>query len=228
MYDKLWDEGLQKGTAEFGDLGMAVRFLDLVQLPKPGQTILEIGCGAGTLCDVLVKRGCRDLIGIDVARSAVEHGKHLLPHLDLRWMDAQHLDFPSAAFDVCLSFDVVEHLRPIDQHFKEVHRILRSGGAYLFETPNLFSNAVFSTITYRGLGWREIHCSLQTSASLKRHLRRAGFARVEFVRVPLTPGAKELHLPAPVRRAYLAVPWTKLPIALQTNFYVVAYKEGEF
>jgi 2-polyprenyl-3-methyl-5-hydroxy-6-metoxy-1,4-benzoquinol methylase len=226
LYDNLWTEGIQQGKADFGDLAMSLRFLDLVGLPQPADTVLEIGCGTGALCAALHARGCRDLIGIDIAQSAIEYARSIHPYLDLRCMDAKQLDFPDASFDVCLSFDVVEHLPSVQRHFNDVFRILKPGGHYLFQTPNLFSNAVFSTITYRGLSWRKIHCSLQTHRSLRRHVRDAGFAALEFARVPLADAHKARILPPVVRDIFLNVPWHALPLALQTNYYVVAQKAG--
>jgi 2-polyprenyl-3-methyl-5-hydroxy-6-metoxy-1,4-benzoquinol methylase len=224
LYDKLWDDGIARGHADFGDLDMTLRFLDLAQSPSPSDAVLEIGCGTGALCEALHERGCLNLIGIDVSKSALEYAKPIFPHLDLRCMDAEGLEFPDSSFDVCLSFDVVEHLSCVSRHFEDVHRILKNGGAYLLQTPNLYSNFIFSMITYRGFGWRQIHRSLQTHRSLRRHLHAAGFASVRFFRVPLTLGHKEQVLPAPLRNLYMSIPWQRLPLALQTNYYVVAKK----
>jgi 2-polyprenyl-3-methyl-5-hydroxy-6-metoxy-1,4-benzoquinol methylase len=226
LYDRLWRAGIEQGHADFGDLDMTLRFLDLVQSPRSSDAVLEIGCGTGALCEALRERGCRNLIGVDVSMSAVEFGKTNFPHLDLRCMNAEALDFPDASFDVCLSFDVVEHLSCVSRHFEDVHRILKNDGAYLLQTPNLYSNAVFETVTHRGFGWREIHCSLQTHRSLRRHLRAAGFASVRFFRVPLMLGHKEQVLPAPIRNIYMRIPWQRLPLAFQTNYYVVAQKRA--
>src|SRR5205823_9092475 len=61
LYDKLWSDGIQRGHADFGDLDMTLRFLDLVQSPRSSDAVLEIGCGTGALCEALRARGCLNL-----------------------------------------------------------------------------------------------------------------------------------------------------------------------
>ena len=50
--------------------------------------------------------------------------------------DAQQLPFEDASFSGCVSNYVLEHVEDAEAHFREVARVLRRGGAYLFRTPN--------------------------------------------------------------------------------------------
>lgn len=50
-------------------------------------------------------------------------------------IDLQHIDFPDESFDVVLSSDVMEHVRDCDAAHSEILRILKPGGAYLFNVP---------------------------------------------------------------------------------------------
>ena len=56
--------------------------------------------------------------------------------------------FQMRSFDSCVSNYVCEHLRNPDTHLKEVWRVLRPGGTYVFRTPNRFHyTAIVSGLT---------------------------------------------------------------------------------
>jgi 2-polyprenyl-3-methyl-5-hydroxy-6-metoxy-1,4-benzoquinol methylase len=225
LYDRVWDTGIQTGREDYGDLDVSLRFIEMTGRVQPSQNpaILDIGCGFGRLCHALAERGYTYVTGTDISKVAIEHGLRQFPGLDLRLGDALKLDFPDSAFDTVLSFDVIEHLPDVDRHLAEVYRVLLPRGSYLFQTPNLFSNAVYCTITYRGFGWRKYHPSLQTVWSLRQKLRGAGFTKVEFYRMPASPDKVQL-VASGVRTLLNAIPWHRLSLLLQTNYYVAASK----
>jgi len=49
--------------------------------------------------------------------------------------DLQNLSFPSESFDVVISSETMEHVRQPWLGFSEVHRVLKSGGFYVFTVP---------------------------------------------------------------------------------------------
>ena len=102
-----------------------------------GHDVLEIGCGRGDLIGRLAGRN-RRCVGVDVSEVALASRRASAENLELRVMEACHLDFPAASFHVVLSSQVVEHLHPEDlpEHLNEVLRVLRPGGRYVFDTPN--------------------------------------------------------------------------------------------
>lgn len=57
--------------------------------------------------------------------------------------DLRALPFRAAAFDVVVSRSVVEHLEDPEAVFRELRRIIRSGGRLLFTTPNRFYYSSF-------------------------------------------------------------------------------------
>ena len=50
-------------------------------------------------------------------------------------IDLQRIDFPSESFDVVLTSDVMEHVRDCDVAHAQIHRVLKPGGAYVFNVP---------------------------------------------------------------------------------------------
>lgn len=51
-------------------------------------------------------------------------------------MDVTNLKFKDCAFDMVVSFQVIEHLRGYDKHLLEVKRILKPDEIFILSTPN--------------------------------------------------------------------------------------------
>lgn len=224
IYEQLWNDALRRGIEDAGDLELAMLFLEKGQLLEKRYSILEIGCGIGKLCSRLYDMGYKNVTGIDIASSAISFGRNRFPNLNLLCMDAGSLAFRDNCFDVCLSFDLVEHIPDVNTHFEEVWRVLKPGGKYLFQTPNALSNSLITTIQTKGLGWTVYHPSLQFWWTLRRRLSDAGFIEVEFIKLAPLSNFKIQQVPRFLRWTFKHIPWEKLPLLLQTNYYVVSYK----
>ena len=57
LYDRTWRKGLEAGKEQRGNLQTNLEFLTKVNLLKPGNRILEIGCGIGSIVFELNKQG---------------------------------------------------------------------------------------------------------------------------------------------------------------------------
>ena len=224
LYDSTWTGGLERGKEQRGNLQTNLEFLSRTGLLRPGDRILEIGCGIGAVVSELARQGCH-VTGTDISRVAIEYGQSKYPGLDLQVQPAEELAFADETFDVVLSFDLFEHIARIDRHVSEVHRVLKPQGYYLFQTPNKLSNAAFETLSHRSLKWRRYHPSLHTPGQLRRRLARHGF-EVSFVKVNSINEFTRAKLKrfGPLGSLIARVNFEKLPLALQTNLYVIARK----
>ena len=223
--DQSWRQRLETGKLQAGNLQLNLAFLEQTGLLGGDQKILEVGCGVGTLVYELTQKGF-SVIGTDISREAIEFGRKKFPGLPLEAGPAQRLDFPEAAFDLVLSFDVFEHIPQIDQHLEEVRRVLRPGGSYLLQTPNKLSNVIFETLRSRSLGWRRYHPSLHTPRQLARRLERHGFA-AQFVKMNTMneyslQKLRKVGLPTALCKR---IDFRRLPLCLQTNLFVIARKQ---
>lgn len=227
LYDAGWHGELQRGKEQRGNLRTNLDFLAQTSLLKPGDRILEIGCGIGTVVFELTKQGY-DVMGTDISHVAVEYGLHKYNGVHLEVQPAEELAFADCAFDVVLSFDLFEHVAHIDRHVSEVRRVLKPGGYYLFQTPNKYSNAAYETLAHKSLKWRRVHPSLHTPGQLKWRLAKSGF-EVRFVKMnPVNEYMRaKLKRLGPVGRLVEWIDFTRLPLALQTNLYVIARKTDE-
>jgi SAM-dependent methyltransferase len=105
------------------------------QVDLRGQTLLEVGSGRGAGTDYLCRHHApASVTGLDLAEANVAQARlrFARPGLTFRRGDAEALPFPVAAFDVVVNVES-SHLYPRpDRFFREVHRVLRPGGHFLF------------------------------------------------------------------------------------------------
>jgi trans-aconitate methyltransferase len=104
-------------------LGLAA--LDLLD-PKPGETILDVGCGDGTLTEQILERGA-GVVGIDNSPSMV--GAARRRGLDARLMDAADLRF-SEAFDAVFSNATLHWVLAKERAARAIWFALKPGGRF--------------------------------------------------------------------------------------------------
>ena len=122
-----WDPATYARNARFvSDLGAPVVAL---LAPKPGERILDLGCGDGVLTKTLVDLGC-DVVAVDSSAPQVEAARTL--GLDAHVMDAAALPFVNE-FDAVFSNAVLHWIRQPDPLIAAVHRALRPGGRFVAE-----------------------------------------------------------------------------------------------
>ncbi len=97
--------------------------------PRPGERILDLGCGEGTLTEKLVEAGCT-VVGVDGAAAMVEAARRR--GLDARLMDGQRLEF-SAEFDAVFSNAALHWMPDPDAVIAGVRRALKPGGRFVAE-----------------------------------------------------------------------------------------------
>jgi ubiquinone/menaquinone biosynthesis C-methylase UbiE len=96
-------------------------------------TLLEIGCGPGTLCNILHKWYPElKIIGIDRDTNFIDHAKTNYGNENVSFIedDATKLSFSNNSFDITISHTVSEHINP-DLFFEEQYRVLSQNGICL-------------------------------------------------------------------------------------------------
>lgn len=106
---------------------------------SPGDRVLDVGCGTGTLAIAATRRvgAAGAVCGVDAAPEMVARAKRkaMIEGLEARFdvAPAQALPFPENAFDVVLCTLMLHHL-PAEgrsQALAEIRRVLRPGGRLL-------------------------------------------------------------------------------------------------
>ncbi len=97
--------------------------------PKPGERVLDVGCGDGVLTKQLMDRAC-DVIGVDTSQAMVEAAKALGVHAHV--MDGCRLPFYEE-FDAVVSNAALHWMVKPDEVLCSIRRALRPGGRFVAE-----------------------------------------------------------------------------------------------
>ena len=131
MPDNEWDpDDYDEGHGFVAEYGRdVVRLLD----PQPGERVLDLGCGTGTLTALIADSGA-DVVGIDAAASMVEQARERYPDLAFAVADAREYE-PDGTFDAVFS-NAALHWIPDEDHdavLSMVGSALGEGGRFVAE-----------------------------------------------------------------------------------------------
>lgn len=105
--------------------------------PLAGKTALDIGCGAGLLCEPLARLG-GNVTGVDAAAenvaAAAAHAEGV--GLDIRYMAGEVAGLDIGTFDLVTSVEVIEHVADKPAFLADVGARLAPDGLLIMSTPN--------------------------------------------------------------------------------------------
>jgi trans-aconitate methyltransferase len=106
---------------------------DLLELlaPRPGERVLDLGCGTGDLTLQLAERGAR-VVGLDASADMIGEARRKHPSLELVVGDGQELSY-EAEFDAVFSNATLHWLPRAEDVARGVARALRPGGRFVAE-----------------------------------------------------------------------------------------------
>jgi len=163
-------------------------------------SVLELACGTG-----IVSRKLRDALAVDcelivsdlnppmldVARAKFRPGERV----GFEQIDATELGFEDAAFDVVVCQFGVMFFPDKDRSYREVHRVLKAGGSYVFNVWDGLASNPFAQLALDTIGgffpddpprFYEVPFGYHDTDAIKQSLRAAGFSAVTVEAVSLT------------------------------------------
>ena len=99
-----------------------------------GKKVLDIGCGAGIYAKIMTQKGAR-VKGFDITPKMLEIAKRENPNLDLRKGSFSKIPFKEK-FDIVIAPLVIDYVENWDNGFKEVRRVLKKDGYFIFSVGN--------------------------------------------------------------------------------------------
>lgn len=232
-YVYAWNEALvPHSLAELENRGPTMRYVINTFFPKDKSvTILDLGCGHGTLVYFAHQAGYINTKGVDVSEQQVALANTLgIANIAQGDLMATLNGTQQASLDVVIAFDVIEHFTKgeLIDLVDAIHRVLKPNGYWIIHTPN--SHSPFVGAVRDG---DYTHEQAFTPSSVQQLLKASGFARFTFAECgPRVHGIKSL-----IR----VILWWCVRIVLNVanvaetgetgshfiwtrNFYAVAYK----
>lgn len=157
---------------------------------KPGQTVLDLGCGAGFDAFLAAKAvgATGRVIGVDmtpamVSKARGNKAKSRCENVDFRLGEIENLPVADNSVDVVLSNCVINLSPDKPQVFREAFRVLKSAGRLAIS--DIVATAPMPEIIRKDL---ELHAGCIAGASrvddLQRHLQSAGFSHIRVTPKP--------------------------------------------
>ncbi|TSC88395.1 MAG: group 1 glycosyl transferase [Microgenomates group bacterium Gr01-1014_16] len=191
---------LEELLANTGDMALKRRAKRIITElnPRPGEKIIDIGCGDGYYLHLLSNLGIKnlhlsgtdyDIKGLEKAKLNL-HGKKIPIY---RGNLMHKLPFKKSEFNKAVMSEVAEHLPDDVKGLKEVFRILKPGGVLCLTVPNAnypmlwdplnwFLERLFGVHIKSGFfaGLWNQHIRLYNPEQIKQVVQQAGF-RIEKV-----------------------------------------------
>lgn len=156
----------------------------------PPQRLLELGCGTGWMAEWLAIEGY-DVVGTTLAPSDVEMARTRLEGLRLRGLNVKlrFESFPMESvdeiintapqFDAVLIYEALHHAYDWRRTLEAAFRCLKPGGwFFILHEPNI----LHTMVSYRAAKLGKTHEIGFSRPAVLRHLKRAGFGRIVFLK----------------------------------------------
>jgi 2-polyprenyl-6-hydroxyphenyl methylase/3-demethylubiquinone-9 3-methyltransferase len=148
---------------------------------RPGERVLDLGCGAGRFVAALRDAGA-DPVGVEIAEAALERARRNAPGADLRLLEADgSLPLEHGSVDLVWCSEVLEHVADTEHLLLEARRVLKPGGRLLLTVPfhGRVKAALIGLLRFDAhFDPTGQHLRFYTASSLARTLERSGYDHV--------------------------------------------------
>ncbi len=148
---------------------------------RPGDRVLDLGCGAGRFL-----AGLDDAVGVELAEQAAERARANVPGADVRLVEPDgSLPLGHNEIDLVWCSEVLEHIPDVAYELLEIRRVLKPGGRVLITVPyhgRLQAAGIALTRFERHFDPLGQHVRFFTRRSLAAALEHAGLGSVRIRR----------------------------------------------
>jgi 2-polyprenyl-3-methyl-5-hydroxy-6-metoxy-1,4-benzoquinol methylase len=148
---------------------------DIIQLAdkylEPGNSVLDIGCGAGAYLQDLTGRGLH-LTGIDLNSSMIHKGLQVVPEAEFFQGEFLTTDF-NRKFDLIICISVLEFVPPgeLNLFFEKIKSLLTRNGVLFLHYPHALSlrHTLYPDLYYIEYSPRKIHQVASGFFQIEKH-----------------------------------------------------------
>jgi ubiquinone/menaquinone biosynthesis C-methylase UbiE len=108
---------------------------------KETDTILDLGCGEGTL-SLALSKNVKKVVGVDINSELIEDARFKADELkgkisaEFYALPLEEMNFNEGSFDKVFSFSVIEHIPNYMTVFQELYRVLKKGGELIISVDS--------------------------------------------------------------------------------------------
>lgn len=128
----IWDGLHSLEVAQEQKLERICRKLNL----KPGQRILDIGCGWGGFMRYAAKKYNVSCVGLSISKEQTAYGRKWCEGLPVEFVITDYRDYTDKdKFDHVVSIEMIEAVgqKNMDTYFKKVHELLKPNGLFMLQ-----------------------------------------------------------------------------------------------
>lgn len=223
-----WEPGIRTHSQALCNMNRVLADLAAI---RPGETVLDAGCGIGGSALWLAENRGVTVTGISLSPAQVEQARRharrrrLADRVRFEVADFCRTSFADGSFDVVWGLESVCHALDKSAFVEEAFRLLKPGGRLVcsdgYAMRREYTDSEWETIRTCLDGWQIPN--LATPDEFAKYLEKANFAAVRFrdVTVHILPSSERLHriarLTRPLERIMAAL---RLRTAAQSgNFY---------
>ena len=172
----------RKKKAE-GNIKKVQSALQQIEIEKINN-VLELGCGTGFVSEFLADSYDFNVYGTDFDTEQIQIARKLQPkseHLHFQVEDAAKLSFKDSSIDLVLSQNVFHHIPNWEDAIREIVRVLRSGGYFIWldlTFPEVIKKIFQSVVKNYGL---------YTVNDIKTSFEINGFKKLSYERIAHGP-----------------------------------------
>ena len=112
-------------------------------LPNKKSTFLDVGCGNGTVLNILSKSNYKNIYGIDISKLFIKYARSK-GIKKVYYYNGKIFPFKDNFFDLVGSFNVLEHTENPEKFLKDQVALLKKGGHIITSCPNFLSVLFFN------------------------------------------------------------------------------------
>ena len=145
------------------------------------KAILDVGCGYGFFLEEMIQRSY-SIKGIEISRERRNLAETIVnvPVLDINLSEP---DTGNEQADIVTLFHVLEHIIDPVGFCRNIYKLLKSGGCFVVEVPNVDELMLDACAAYNKFYWIRAHLNYFSRRTLAEVLKKAGFKNTEIIYV---------------------------------------------